>query len=100
MNEEEKGRQMGKLVAKCWSDEDFKKKILADPAATLKAEGMDVPAGVTVVVPENTASLFHLVIPAKPSHLSDAELDKVAAGGDIQLDKGQDRYGGGSCNPA
>ena len=80
MNQEEQGKKMNQLVARCWADEGFKKKLLADPAATLKAEGAVLPAGLTIKVVENTDKVFHLVIPAKPADLSDEDLDKVAAG--------------------
>ena len=43
MNEEEQSKKMSKLVAKCWADEGFKQKVLADPAATLRAEGVELP---------------------------------------------------------
>ena len=81
MNQEEQGKKMGQLIAKCWADEGFKQKLLADPMATLKAEGVALPAGLTVKAVENRDSLFHLVIPAKPTDLSDEDLDKVAGGG-------------------
>ncbi len=80
MNQEERGKKMSQLIAKCWVDEGFKKKLLADPAATLKAQGVELPAGLSVKALENTAQVFHLVIPAKPTDLSDEDLDKVAAG--------------------
>ncbi len=79
MNEDQ-GKKMGQLIAKCWSDESFKKKLLADPAGTLRAQGVEFPAGLSVKVLENTDNLFHLVIPARPTDLSDEDLDKVAAG--------------------
>ena len=81
MNIEEQAKKMNQIIAKCWADEAFKAKLLADPAATLKAEGAEVPAGLTVKAVENTDQVFHLVIPAKPTDLSDEDLDKVAAGG-------------------
>ena len=81
MSNEEQGKKMDQLIAKCWADDGFKQKLLADPAATLKAEGVALPAGLTVKALENTDSVFHLVIPAKPTALSDEDLDKVAAGG-------------------
>ena len=81
MNQEEQGKKMGQLIAKCWADEGFKRKLLADPAATLKAEGAELPAGLTVKAVENTDKVFHLVIPAKPTgELSDKDLEKVAGG--------------------
>ena len=80
MNNEEQGKKMNQIIAKCWADDAFKAKLLADPAATLKAEGAEVPAGLTVKAVENTDKVFHLVIPAKPTDLSDEDLDKVASG--------------------
>ncbi len=80
MNPEEQGKKMSQIIAKCWADEGFKRKLLADPAATLKAEGLEALAGVEVHALENTDKVFHLVIPAKPTDLSDEDLDKVAAG--------------------
>jgi hypothetical protein len=80
---EEQATKMGQLTAKAWADENFKKKLLSDPAATLKAEGVkfELPAGSTLQAVENTDKVFHIVIPAKPGELSEEDLDKVAGGG-------------------
>jgi Nitrile hydratase, alpha chain len=86
---EEEGKKMSQIISKCWSDEGFKRKLLADPAATLKAEGVELPAGLSVKALENTDKVFHLVIPAKPTDLSDEDLDKVAGG--IPNDKHKDK---------
>ena len=80
MNQEKQNKQMGQLIAKCWADEDFKAKLLADPAATLKAEGAELPEGMTIKAVENTDTVFHLVIPAQPTDLTDDDLDAVAGG--------------------
>ena len=80
MNQETQSKKMNQVIAKCWSNESFKKKLLADPAATLKAEGVTIPEGVSVKALENTDKVFHLVIPAKLNDLSDDDLDKVAGG--------------------
>src|SRR5438552_430780 len=80
MIQEERGKKMSRLIAKCWADEGFKRKLLADATATLKAEGEELPDGLTSKAVENTDKVFHLVIPPKPTELSDEELDKVAGG--------------------
>lgn len=80
MNQEEQANALSQLIAKCWADEDFKQKLLADPMATLKANAIEVPAGLTIQAVENTETLFHLVIPARPTELSDDELDQIAGG--------------------
>ena len=70
-----------KIIAKAWRDPVFKAELIANPAAALKAEGIDVPAGMAVTVVENTDKQFHLVLPPVPSDaLSDKELDAVAGG--------------------
>jgi hypothetical protein len=78
----EQAKKMGGLIAKCWSDDNFKRKLLADPAATLKAEGIDIelPTGMTLKAIEDTDKVYHLIVPAKPSELSEEDLDMVAGG--------------------
>jgi hypothetical protein len=70
------------LVARAWSDPVLKAKLLSDPVGVLKAEGLNVPAGVTVRVMENTDKLVNLVFPVKPApaDLSEEELQGVMAG--------------------
>jgi len=81
-NQEERNRKMQQIIAKCWSDEAFKEKLIADPHATLVAEGVEIPEGVNINVLTNTADTNYLVIPAKPDdvELSDEDLDGVAGG--------------------
>ena len=78
--DQDQGKAMGTVIAKAWTDEGFKARLLADPAAVLAAEGVQTPAGVTLKVVENTASLLNLVLPARPTELSDSDLDQVAGG--------------------
>jgi hypothetical protein len=80
MKKEEQDKRMSQVIAKCWADEGFKKKLVADPVATLKAEGAVLPAGLSIKVVENTDKVFHLVIPPKPADLSLEDLEKVAGG--------------------
>ena len=54
------------VIAKAWADEDFKAALLADPKAALKAQGIDVPDGVTLNVYENTDKVINLVLPSLP----------------------------------
>lgn len=76
----EQAKQLQKIIARCWSDESFKQRLLAFTSATLKAEGLTVPAGVSVKAVENTAQQWTLVIPPKPSEVSNEALDAVAGG--------------------
>lgn len=81
MNQAQQSNKQDQMIAKCWSDDSFKQQLLADPVATLKAEGFEFPAGVSVKVLENTAEVIHLVLPVRATELSDADLDAVAGGG-------------------
>ncbi|MEY4757910.1 MAG: hypothetical protein RJA34_2808 [Pseudomonadota bacterium] len=76
----DQAKQMQQLIAKCWADAAFKQRLLADPAGTLKAEAIAIPEGLKIKVVENTAQEFTLVIPARPTELSDEQLDAVAGG--------------------
>jgi len=78
MNEAEHGKKMSRLIAKCWADDGFKQKLLADPAATLTAEGVEFPPGLSIKVVENNDKECHLVIPAKPTDLSDEDLTVIS----------------------
>jgi hypothetical protein len=40
---EEQRKKMGQLIAKCWADEGFKLKLLADSAAAPRAEAIELP---------------------------------------------------------
>jgi hypothetical protein len=80
MDREEMNKKMGQIFARAWSDADFKARLLANPAETLRAAGIELPAGVKVKAVENTDEQFYLVIPQKPDDLSEEQLDHVAGG--------------------
>ncbi len=79
----DQAKQYQQLIAKCWADDAFKQRLLADPAGTLTAEGMAVPEGVTVRVVEDTAQAVTLVIPTRPTELTDEAL-AVGGGGVVE----------------
>ena len=71
----------GKIIEKAWRDPAFKAQLIANPAAALKAEGIELPEGVTVTVVEDGADHFHMVLPPAPAEeLSDEDLEAVAGG--------------------
>jgi len=71
-----------KVVAKAWSDESFKQRLIADPMTVLTEMGLTVPAAAKLVVHENTQDAVHVVLPLPPveQELSEAELEKYAGG--------------------
>ena len=66
---EEQGKKYAKLIAKAWSDESFKERLLTNSRAVLEAEGISVPPGVDVKVLEQTDAQVFIVIPKMPAVL-------------------------------
>ena len=95
-----------KVIAKAWSDPAFKARLLSNPQAALVEAGVEVPAGVTVKVVEDTETTRHLILPPPPEgELSEEALEKVAGGltigpgegGDVLPgDPGGGTFGGGT----
>ncbi len=84
----QQARLWAKVVAKAWADVAFKEKLISDPAAVLKAEGLDMPQGVNLKVVEDTTSLRHLVLPAMPvdaAGLDEAALSERLAASDCAI---------------
>lgn len=72
---------LGTIIAKALQDETFKQQLIADPAAILKAEGVEIPEGITVKVVADTDSIRYLVLPATSKRvLSEGELAAAAGG--------------------
>ena len=88
---------MVELVARTRTDDDFRQRLLADPAGTLRAEGISLPPEVKVKAVENTAEVLHIVLPAKQEALSDEALDKVTAGATKHIGVGSKPCGNDTC---
>ncbi|HZO78644.1 MAG TPA: NHLP leader peptide family RiPP precursor [Solirubrobacteraceae bacterium] len=66
------------VAAKALDDDAYRRRLLDDPAGTLKQEGLTVPDGVKVVVHQNTKKEVHLVLPTglqDAQELSSSETD-------------------------
>jgi hypothetical protein len=79
-----------KIIARAWSDEDFKARFLADPKAMFEEHlGTKLPESLVMTAHEETADALHFVILAKPQidldELSDEDLEKVAGGVDATM---------------
>lgn len=85
-NHEEQRKKYAELIAKAWSDESFKQKLIANPKEALKEMGVQVPSG-PLKVCDGTDGTFFLVIPKKPEKgLSEDELRRMSGGHGIGWD--------------
>ncbi len=65
----------GQILSKAADDNDFRARLIDDPKAAISAEiGTEMPDGYNVVVHEDSATTFHLVLPPSPE-LTEAELE-------------------------
>jgi len=70
-----------RVIALAITDPIFRKRLVADPTATLRAAGVQVSDDLEVRVVEDTANVVHLVLPAPiDDMMSDSALDAVAGG--------------------
>jgi hypothetical protein len=84
MTEGEQDKRLMQIVGRTWSDEPFRRRLMADAAAVLRAEGIFIPAGVQVRVMEDTSHVMNLILPVRAvpdGELSDDDLDKISGGG-------------------
>ncbi len=71
-------RRYGQVVARAWSDGDYKARFIADPTTVMGEAGIEFPGRVQVKAVENTPHLLHLILP--PSDVSEEDLAQVAGG--------------------
>ncbi len=68
-----------KLIAKIWSDPEFKAQFLKDPKQHLNEAGIPFPDDRSLTVLENTADNVHLILPEPPTEggLTDDQLNQT-----------------------
>lgn len=71
----------GKIVVKAWVDESYKQRVLKNPEAVLKENGVELPQGMKLKAVEDTSEVHHVIIRQKPTDtLSVEELKKISGG--------------------
>lgn len=80
--QEEMRKKWAQVVAKAWTDEKFKKKLMEQSGQVLKEHGIEASSGQHFKIIEDTKTTRYLVIPSKPEgKLSETELKNMAAAG-------------------
>lgn len=70
-----------RIVVRAWGDDEFKRKLIADPHTVLGLAGLPVSEHVNYVVVENEPQRVYLVLPARPgsdvcvSHMTGSDYD-------------------------
>jgi hypothetical protein len=69
------------LIRRCWDDEEFKKRLLENPAEVIAEAGLPIPVGVSEIKAlENGPSQLTIVIPPNPKTMSESETRFIAGG--------------------
>ncbi len=69
-----------RVLNRASEDGEFRARLIADPKAAISSEtGTTIPEGFDIVVHEDSATTFHLVLPPSPQ-LTEAEMEAVAGG--------------------
>jgi Nitrile hydratase, alpha chain len=73
---------VGKVIARAWSDGDYKARLVANPKSVLTEAGIVIEDGPELRAVEDTADVRHFVIPVAPAEgeLSEDALEQVAGG--------------------
>jgi hypothetical protein len=93
-NRQEAQKVLSKIVAQAWLDEEFKKRLISEPAVVLEENGLTIPSGLQVRVKENTSleastgiadrpdtnDLYEILLPPKPAELTDKLIQSWANG--------------------
>ena len=89
-HQEEFSKKYAEVIAKAWSDESFKKKLLENPNETLKEFGVPIPEGVTFHIHENGSGTCHLILPGKPNDegVSEEDIKNIRGGHTFGLGHG------------
>src|SRR5690349_14313704 len=60
-------KKYSQIIAKAWSDESFKDRLITDPHEVLKEHGIAAPAGTQIKVIQDTDDTKHFILPSKPA---------------------------------
>ena len=65
-----KEKEWAKVIAQAWVDEEFKERLLADPKAVLKEQGIEFPENIKINITEAKEDELNLTLPLKPEGIA------------------------------
>jgi hypothetical protein len=75
--------KMGKVIARAWSDDTYRSRLVSAPHEVLAEAGIDVPAGAKIKVVQDTPESIHVVLPSKPAGMSEEKIGEGAVHPDL-----------------
>ncbi len=83
----EERKEYAKIIAQAWVDEEFKKRLIEDPATVLNENGIEIPEGMTVRFVEGKENEILVPMPEKPDsftgslgELAEWQLESISGG--------------------
>jgi hypothetical protein len=70
-------RTMGRVIARAWSDSEFKSRLMADPTSALAELAIALPLGTRLIARENTDRIIHLALSAPPQAVTSSPLSDI-----------------------
>ena len=72
-------QKWSQVLARVWSDETFKERLMRDASSALREFGIKAPSGVEFRVVENTDAVTYITLPPRPAE-DESELAAISAG--------------------
>ena len=66
--------KVAQIIARAWTEPDFKARLLKYPEETLRANDIEVPDDLRIIMHEDTEEVEHGVLPAPPPGLTPDQL--------------------------
>ncbi|MEO8451886.1 MAG: NHLP leader peptide family RiPP precursor [Gemmatimonadota bacterium] len=76
-------KNMAKVIARAWTDDSYKKRLHSHPHETLAEAGLKLPEHHKIKVSEDSEDTTHIVIPRRPTNITDGQLSNHQMHADI-----------------
>jgi hypothetical protein len=81
MNKAQMEQIQKEIIAKAWSDQRFKERLLKNPREILEEYGIHLPPNTKIHVIENHGDDIYFLLPKKIDHSPETDLEKINAAG-------------------